>query len=547
MTLPGLMQPTPLTLRSIFDRMRTIYPDGEVVSVSGSVAAGDRTVVRHSYGELAERVLRLCRVLGNMGLQPGDRVASFGFNSHRHFELYWAAPLMGAVLHTVNVRLYGEQIAYITNHAADRLVFFDGTLADALIEVAPSLETVQAYIRWGDGSDGGLDPVHDYEVLLGKADPLSVEELPVVGEDAACGLCYTSGTTGMPKGVLSSHRGMWLHSMATCMVDAIGISERDRVLPVVPMFHAFGWGLPYSAPFTGAELVFHGSDTSPAAIGAAIQDEKVTLAAGVPTIWKELLPRLRNGEVDYSTLRTVFVGGSASPRALIEAYQELGVDYLQVWGMTETGPLACASRPRHRHSGLDPEALLDVQEKTGTIMSGLEARIVDPDGTEQPWDGESVGELEVRGPWIASGYYENPEFTEQRFHDGWLRTGDMAWMEADGYFKIVDRAKDLVKSGGEWISSVELEGALLAHPAVADAAVVGCHSQKWDERPVAAIVVAAGAEPPSLEEVREFLAPKFAKWWLPDEVVVVDEIPKTSVGKLDKKVLRTQLDHVRLP
>lgn len=547
MTIPGLMQPTPLTLRSIFERMRTVHPDGEVVTISGTLAGGDRVVVRHSYGELAERILRLCRVLGDLGIGPGDRVASFGFNSHRHFELYWAAPLLGAVLHTVNIRLHGEQVAYITNHAADRLIFVDGVLTESLAEVAPQLETVEGYVRWGDGPDAGLDPLHDYEEMLGKADPLSLDDLPDVEEQAACGLCYTSGTTGMPKGVLSTHRGMWLHSMATCMVDSIGISEHDRVLPVVPMFHAFGWGLPYSAPFTGAELIFHGSDTSPEALGAALADERVTLAAGVPTIWKELLPLLQEGHVDHSALRTVFVGGSASPRALIEAYQDLGIDYLQVWGMTETGPLACASRPRRRHRGLDAAARLDVQERTGTVLPGLDARIVADDGTEQPWDGESVGELEVRGPWIASGYYENPEFTEQRFHDGWLRTGDMAWMEQDGYFKIVDRAKDLVKSGGEWISSVELEGAILAHPAVADAAVVGCHSEKWDERPVAAIVLVAGAAPVTAEEVRDFLAPRFAKWWLPDEVVVVDEIPKTSVGKLDKKVLRARLDHIRLP
>ncbi|HEX9682644.1 MAG TPA: long-chain fatty acid--CoA ligase [Acidimicrobiales bacterium] len=546
MTLPGLMQPTPLTLHSIFDRMRAIYPDSSVVSVSGSVAGGDRAVVRHTYAELADRVLRLCTVLRDMGLQPGDRVASFGFNSHRHFELYWAVPLLGGVLHTVNIRLFGEQIAHIVNHAADRFVFVDGDLTDQLAEVSGELTTVEGYIRWGDGDGTGLGAT-GYEELLDSATPMAIAELPDVPEDAACGICYTSGTTGMPKGVLSSHRGIWLHSMATCMTDAIGIGEHDRILPVVPMFHAFGWGLPYSAPFTGASLVLHGSDTSADALGAVIEDEHVTLAAGVPTIWKDLLPLLQAKEIDYSALRTVFVGGSASPRALIESYEDLGIEYLQVWGMTETGPLACASRPRPRHGRLSRHERLDIQEKTGTILTGVEARIVDEDDQPLPWDGASVGELEVRGPWIASGYYENPEFTKERFHDDWLRTGDMAWMEYDGYFKIVDRAKDLVKSGGEWISSVELEGSLLAHPAVRDAAVVGCHSDKWDERPVAAIVLRPGAAAPTLEEVREFLAPTFAKWWLPDAVEVVDEIPKTSVGKLDKKVLRTQLDHIRLP
>jgi fatty-acyl-CoA synthase len=526
------MQSTPLTLHSIFERMRTVYPDGEVVSVSGD------GVHRTTYGDVAERVLRLCSVLRELGVGPGDRVGSFAFNSHRHLELYWAVPLVGAVLHTVNVRLYADQIAYIVNHARDKVLFVDGALTEQLDEVAPHFQTVEAIVRMGPG-----DAHPDHDELIERARP--VDELPDVDENAACGLCYTSGTTGMPKGVLSSHRGMWLHSMATCMTDHIGISERDRVLPVVPMFHAFGWGLPYSAPFTGAELIFHGSDTSPENLGRIIASERVTLAAGVPTIWKELLPLLRSGQVDHSSLRTVFVGGSASPRTLIEAYQDLGIDYLQVWGMTETGPLACASHPRRRHRDATPDELLDVQEKTGTIFSGLEARIMRPDGMEAPRDGATVGELEVRGPWIASGYFEDPDSGE-RFHDGWLRTGDMAYMEPDGYFRIVDRAKDLVKSGGEWISSVELEGHLIAHPDIRDAAVVGVRSRKWDERPVACIVPEDGRKP-ELDDVREFLGSRVAKWWLPDDVVIVAEIPKTSVGKIDKKVLREQLSHMELP
>ena len=345
----------------------------------------------------------------------------------------------------------------------------------------------------------------------------------------------------MPKGVLSSHRGMWLHSMSSCTVDNIGLRELDRVLPIVPMFHAFGWGLPYSAPFTGAELVLHGSDSSAENVARLLAEESVTVAAAVPTIWKDVLPVLRRGEHDISNLRMVFVGGSASPRSLIEAYEDLGVEYLQVWGMTETGPLACTSRPRRRHRGLSRDELLDVKEMTGTIVSGLEARVVANASAEG-----SVGELEVRGPWIASGYYRDDVALGEKFDDGWLRTGDMATMDRDGYFRIVDRAKDLVKSGGEWISSVELEGHLLAHPKVRDAAVVGVRSRKWDERPVA-VVVPADGEAPTLTEVRDFLAARVAKWWLPDEVVVVDEIPKTSVGKLDKKVLRDQLSDLELP
>lgn len=525
MTLPGLMQPTPLTLHSVFERMRTIYADGEVVDSGNGI--------RTTYGALAERVARLCTVLTDeLGVRPGDRVASYSWNSAAHFELYWAVPLVGAVLHTVNIRLFADQVAYIVDHAGDRVVFVDPRLEGQLDEMKPKLDGVERFVSMGD----------EYEGLLAAATPARC--FVEVDEDAACGLCYTSGTTGMPKGVLSSHRAMWLHSMATCMADHLALSEHDRVLPIVPMFHAFGWGLPYSSPFTGAELVLHGADSSAETLASLLAGERVTVAGAVPTIWKELLPVLRRGEHDLSALRLVFVGGSASPRALIEAYEDLGIEYLQVWGMTETGPLACASRPRRRHRGLSRDEVLDVKEKTGTIFSGLEARVVGEDGTVLG-DGGGVGELEVRGPWIASGYYEDDD-SAAKFRDGWLRTGDMASMEADGYFRIVDRAKDLVKSGGEWISSVELEGHLLGHPLVADAAVVGVPSKKWDERPVA-VVVPAGDQAPTLESVREFLACRVAKWWLPDEVVIVDTIPKTSVGKLDKKVLRQQLSHLELP
>lgn len=525
MTLPGLMQRTPLTLRIIFDRLRTVYADGMVVDAEG----------RRSYGEVAERVLRLCRVLTeDLGIQPGDRVATFAYNSARHLELYYAVPLVGAVLHTLNIRLHDDQVRYIVDHAGDRVVFVEPALADRFAEVGHGCASVERAVALGA----------EYDELVASAPPLRPEELPDVPEDAACGLCYTSGTTGMPKGVLSSHRATVLHCMATCMADAIGLRESDRVFPIVPMFHAFGWGLPYAAPFTGAELLFHGSDSSPLAIGRLIERERATVAAAVPTIWKDLLPLAQRREVDVSSLRLIFVGGSASPRPLIAAYDELGIEYLQVWGMTETGPLACASRPRRRHAGLAGAALLEVRERTGTILPGLEARIVGPDGTELPRDGHSVGELEVRGPWIASGYFGDEG--ADRFRDGWLRTGDMAWMEHDGYFRVVDRAKDLVKSGGEWISSVELEGLLLGHPGISDAAVIGVRSKRWDERPVA-VVVPADSQAPTLESVRAHLAPFVAKWWLPDAVVIVDRIPRTSVGKIDKKALREQFADMVLP
>jgi fatty-acyl-CoA synthase len=530
-TIPGLLQRTPLTIGMIFERMRTVHAATRVVDHEGST----------TYGELTERVLRLARVLTeDLGVRPGDRVATFGFNSIRHLELYYAVPLVGAVLHTLNVRLFDEQIVWIANHAEDRVLFVDGPLLEQVARLVPQLTTVETVVTMGRADAEVLPGALDHDALVGNAAPL--EELPELDEDAASGLCYTSGTTGDPKGVLSSHRGTVLHAMATCMADHIGLREADTVLPVVPMFHAFAWGLPYAAPFVGAELVLHGPDSSPEHLGQMLARHEVTLSAAVPTIWKSLLPDLHAGTLALPALRLVFVGGSASPRALIEAYDDLGIEYLQVWGMTETGPLACASRPRRRHRGLGREELLDVRERTGTIFAGLEARITDPDGAPLPTDGAAVGELEVRGPWIASGYYGVE--AADRFNDGWLRTGDVAWMEADGYFRIVDRAKDLVKSGGEWISSVELEGHLLAHPGIADAAVVGVPSRRWDERPVAVIVPVDPSAPPTLQDVRAFLEDRVARWWLPDALEVVEEIPKTSVGKLDKRGLRDHLDLV---
>jgi fatty-acyl-CoA synthase len=336
--------------------------------------------------------------------------------------------------------------------------------------------------------------------------------------------------------------------MGACMVDSLALSERERILPVVPLFHACGWGLPYAAPLTGADLVFAGADCSPEALARIVEQERVTWAAGVPTIWTGMLPLAQSGRADLSSLKVLGVGGSATPRALMEAYDALGITILQIWGMTETTPIAAVSRPRRRHRDASDAELLDTRLKTGTIVPGLEARICHPDtGEVLPWDGETVGELECRGPWVASDYWShNGEIAVEKFHDGWLKTGDMAVMESDGYFKIVDRSKDLVKSGGEWISSVELEGACLAHPAVREAAVVGIPSKKWDERPVVVVSVHDG-QSVTLEEMRAFLTDRVAKWWLPDDVVVVDEVAKTSVGKYDKKAIRAQLAGRTLP
>jgi fatty-acyl-CoA synthase len=520
----GLMGDLPLTVRTIFDRMRTVTADGVVVD-----ALADGTT-RTTYGELADRVLRLASVLRDLGVGPGDRVGSFANNTSRHMELYYAVPLVGAVLHMVNIRLHPDQVEYVVADAGDTVLFVDDDLVERLADL--SLPSVRAFVRLGKGDSASVLDVLDGEALIAGATPLEPSELPELTEDMACGICHTSGTTGMPKGVVYTHRGTYLHAMAVCMVDGLALSESERVLPVVPLFHACGWGLPYAAPLTGADLVLVGADTSPEHLARVIAEEQVTWAAGVPTIWTSLLPLGKSH--DLSSLRTIAIGGAATPRALLEAYDELGVEVLQIWGMTETGPVAAASRPRRRHRGLSVEELRDVRAKTGTILAGLEGRIVDADGAEMPWDGASVGELEVRGPWVATDYWGG---APERFHDGWLRTGDMASMESDGYFRIVDRSKDLVKSGGEWISSVELEGACLAHPAVREAAVVGVRSEKWDERPVVVASLVEGTSL-SLGELREFLTGRVAKWWLPDDLVITDEVAKTSVGKYDKKALR---------
>ena len=534
--MQGLMGSQPLTVRTIFDRMRTVYGDAEVVDAFATGAG------RTTYRAMAERILRLVTVLQDLGVRPGDRVGTFANNSSRHVELYYAVPLAGAVLHMVNIRLHDDQLEYVVADAGDTVLFVDDDLIPRLAQVADKMPSVRTFVRMGKGESEGIDGILDGEQLIESA--VAAAELPELTEDTACGMCHTSGTTGMPKAVVYSHRGTYLHAMAMCMVDSLALSERERILPVVPLFHACGWGLPYAAPLTGADLVFAGADCSPEALARIIEQERVTWAAAVPTIWTSLLPLAQSGQADLSSLKTLGVGGSATPRALMEAYDALGITILQIWGMTETTPVAAASRPRRRHRGASDAELLEARLKTGTISAGLEARICDPDtGAELPWDGESVGELECRGPWVATEYHGG---MPEKFHDGWLRTGDMACMESDGYFRIVDRSKDLVKSGGEWISSVELEGVCLAHPAVREAAVVGIPSQKWDERPV---VVAALHDGSSLDlaELRDFLTGRVAKWWLPDDLVVVDEVAKTSVGKYDKKAIRAQLAGRVLP
>ena len=543
--MQGLMQDYPLTLPYLLERVERLFPDKDVTTAT---PAG---LERVSYGAWAERTRRLGGALQALGLSADARVGTFAWNTARHLELYFAAPCTGRVLHTLNIRLFADQLTYIVNHAADEVVFVDRSLLASLWPLVDTFETVRHIVVMDDGQgelpDGARrDPrgrVVDYEELVASSEPV---EFSVQDENRAAAMCYTSGTTGNPKGVVYSHRSTFLHSVATTMADSLAVSERDVILPVVPMFHANAWGLAHAAVLVGATLVLPGADLSPVPIARLIESERVTLAAGVPTIWMGVLPELEGR--DTSALARLVCGGSAVPKSLSEAYRRaIGLPILQAWGMTETSPLASTCRIRDSLAGLSDDELADVRTSVGLAIAGVEARIAAPASTEElPWDGATSGELHVRGPWIAAAYYHDPRSDESFTKDGWLRTGDVATIAPDGYIRLVDRTKDLVKSGGEWISSVQLENEIMAHPKVAEAAVIGVAHERWMERPLACVVVKAG-ETLTKEEVLDHLAPRVAKWWLPDDVVFVDSIPKTSVGKFSKKDLRDRFADYRLP
>ncbi len=527
--LQGLMQDDfQLTLRHVLERMRGLSGDKQVVTLR------DGGTTSATYAEVGERIDRLCRGLESLGIRPGDRVATFMWNSQEHLEAYVGVPCMGAVLHTLNVRLFAEQLTYIANHAQDQVVLVDDSLVPVLEKVAPTFETVRHYVVVGDGDASSLPNVIRYEELL--ADQPPGYDYPDLDERTAAGLCYTSGTTGNPKGVLYSHRSNVLHSMATCLADTVGVSWSDRLLPVVPMFHANAWGLPYACGLVGADMVMPGRFLKAEPLARLIESERVTVAGAVPTIWMDLLRYADEHHPDLSSLRTVMCGGAAVPESLMRAFEERhGVRIIQAWGMTETSPVGAVARAPEDAEG---EAHWDCRTATGRIVPLFEARLMGDEG-EVPWDGESTGEVEVRGPWIASDYYEDPAGAD-KFHDGWLRTGDVASIDPRGFMRISDRAKDLIKSGGEWISSVELENSLMSHPAVAEAAVIAKPDERWTERPLACVVLAEGASC-TPEELCDHLGGKVAKWWIPDEFAFIAAVPKTSVGKFDKKILRKQL------
>ncbi|APW98172.1 fatty-acid--CoA ligase [Halobiforma lacisalsi AJ5] len=526
------------TLRPFLWRAERLHPDREVVSRT------HEGIVRNTYEEYADRTRQLANALEDAGIGDGDRVGTFCWNHHRHAEVYFAAPNVGGQLHTINPLLPAEHIQYIVENAADRLLFVDQSLLEALegAHDAAAFESVEQYVVMGsEVPETDLESVTDYESFI---DAHGTEyDWPELDEDQPAGMCYTSGTTGKPKGVEYTQQMLWSHTMASLTPQALEIDEDDVVMPVVPMFHVNAWGMPFATTAAGAKHVYPGPSPEPEDLVRLIQEEGVTLTAGVPTVWLGVLEYVQEHDVDLDSLERVVIGGSAAPESLIRQYDDLGVEVVHAWGMTELSPLGTVAHLKSDLEDRSPEQQYAKQAKQGLIVPGLEFKVVDDDGEEVPWNGEDFGELWVRGPWVTDSYFERPQANEVDFEGSWLKTGDIVTVDEDGYIQIVDRTKDVIKSGGEWISSVELENKIMAHEAVSEATVVGAPHEKWQERPVAFVVPTDDAgmdEDEFLAELEAFIAEDYPDWWTPDAVVHIDEVPKTATGKFDKKTLREE-------
>ncbi len=540
----GLMMDYPLLISSLIEYAAEYHGSTEIVS-----RTHDHPLHRYTYREAEERSRQLARALGRLGVQAGDRIATLAWNDFRHFELYYATSGMGAVCHTLNPRLFPEQLVYIVNHAEDAWIAVDPMFVPLLEALAEKLPKVRGYILLSDEEhlpENGLPgEVLGYEALVGAED--SGYEWPRFDEQTASSLCYTSGTTGHPKGVLYSHRSTVLHSFAISLPGSLSIDTRDVVLPIVPMFHANAWGLPYAAPMSGSKLVLPGPKLDGESVYQLLADEAVTMTAGVPTVWLMLLQYLEKNGKTLDALERVVIGGSAAARAMIEAFQQkVGprVRVVHAWGMTETSPLGTVGTLLRKHDELSEDERIEVQLKQGRGVYGVELKIVDDEGRELPRDGKTFGELMVRGPWVVDSYFKAEG--GEALDDGWFPTGDVATLDEDGFMQITDRSKDVIKSGGEWISSIDLENEVLGHEAVAEAAVIGIAHPKWGERPLLVVVPAEDTEP-SREEILAYLDGRVADWWLPDDVVFVEELPHTATGKISKKTLRERFAEYRLP
>ena len=537
--MDGLMMRYPLTLLHVFDRAAKYFPATEIVS-----RGPDKVIHRRTYGEFHRRTQKLANALTRLGVKPGDRVATLAWNHGRHLEAYFGIPLCGAVLHTLNPRLSVQDLTYIINHADDAVVLVDDVLWPVWERIRQEVKP-RHVIVWGHGRPAPEGSI-DYEQLIEPE--LPDFSPPPIGEDDAAGLCYTSGTTGRPKGVLYSHRALMIHSLISALPDALGLSKTDTVLPIVPMFHVNAWGLPFTCVMTGSKQVFPGPHLDPVSVLNLLSEEKVTMTAGVPTVWLGVLEQLDQnpGKWDVKSLHTMIVGGAAAPQAMIEGFEKRhGLRVIHAWGMTEMTPVGTVCKPGPRAARLPDAERFRLRATQGTAVPLVDVRAVGDRG-EVPWDGKSMGELHVRGPCIARSYFQNPAEADKFTMDGWFRTGDVVTIDPEGYVRITDRSKDLIKSGGEWISSVEVENALMGHPSVKEAAVVAVAHPRWSERPVACVVLKEGAKATD-EELRAWLEPRFAKFWLPDAFVFLQQIPRTATGKFLKSALRDQLKDFQFP